>query len=56
MTTGRPELATQDYCRWLGQFAILSERVDGRWRHEPFTGGPAWAAYLAKVESRTTAR
>jgi hypothetical protein len=55
-STGRDsEPSMADYCRWLDKVAILSEKVGGRWRHQPVTGGPAWEAYMASVETRTTA-
>jgi len=54
-TERKREPAVDNYCLWLDKVPILSERVDGRWRHRPVTGGPAWDAYLATVETRTTA-
>jgi hypothetical protein len=54
-STGRNrETAIADYCRWLNTVAILSEKVGGRWRHRPVTGGPTWEVYMASVEARTT--
>jgi hypothetical protein len=49
------EPAMADYCRWLDEVAILSEKISGHWQHQPVTGGPAWEAYMARVETRTTA-
>lgn len=55
-STGRDsEPAMADHYRWLDKVAILSEKVGGRWRHQVVTGGPAWEAYMASVETRTTA-
>ena len=49
------EIEALEYCQWLGRFAIMSEKVDGRWRHVPFTDGPFWQAHMICVETRTTA-
>jgi hypothetical protein len=54
-TAGHRAPTTLDYGQWLGRFAIASEKVDGRWQHELYTGGPAWEAHLARVETRTNA-
>jgi hypothetical protein len=43
---------TADQWRWLDKIGILSENVNGRWRHRLIAGGPTWAEYLLKVETR----
>jgi hypothetical protein len=45
-----------DHWRWLHQIAVLSEKVNGRWRHRLIGGGAAWAEYLENVEARDGVR